>query len=90
MGTSLRGAGCGGAGGVTAASTAGGPILLHVAARRARGDGWESWGVGRDTAQLETGACAKRLQSKSVKERVHAIARDPARANETPLIKETA
>ena len=42
MGTSFRGVGWGGAGGVTAASTAGGPILLHVAASRARGDGWES------------------------------------------------
>lgn len=44
MGTSLRGAGCGGAGGAAADSTAGGPILLHVAASRARGEGWESWG----------------------------------------------
>jgi hypothetical protein len=42
IGTSFRGVGWGGAGGVTAASTAGGPILLHVAASRAKGDGWES------------------------------------------------
>lgn len=39
IGISLFLAGRNGAGGVSADSTAGGPILLHVAARRANGDG---------------------------------------------------
>lgn len=41
MGSSLRGWGCAG-GGDTGAWAAGGPILLQVAARRARGEGWAS------------------------------------------------
>lgn len=64
--------------------------MLHVAARRARGDGWESWGARKETGELETGACAKPPEIKSAKERVRAIDSNPVRANETPLIKGTA
>lgn len=39
IGISLFRAGRDGTGGVSADSTAGGPILLHVAARRAKGEG---------------------------------------------------
>ena len=43
MGRSLRG--CGWAGGaLTGTWAAGGPILLQVAASKARGEGWESCG----------------------------------------------
>lgn len=43
MGISLFRAGRDCTGGVSADSTAGGPILLHVAARRAKGEGCVSW-----------------------------------------------
>lgn len=57
IGTSFRGVGCGGAGGVTAASTAGGPILLHVAASRAKGDGWESCKKASREKEWDARAC---------------------------------
>lgn len=64
--------------------------MLHVAARRARGDGWESWGARKEMGKLETGACAKHLEIESGRERVHAIESNPVHANETALIKGTA
>jgi len=44
-------------------------------------------GSGEEMGKLGTEACAKRLEIKSAKERVHAI---ESNANETSLIKETA
>lgn len=61
--------------------------MLHVAASRARGDGCESWGARKETGKLETGACAKHLEIKSVKERGNALGSNPVHANETPLTK---
>ena len=55
MGRSLRGCGCAG-GEVTGAWAAGGPILLQVAAKRARGDGWVSWNTNT-TAQTQHTVC---------------------------------